>query len=208
MPNGQPIGRAGKNLYARGQNWAGLSHGKNFRAGLGGPKDITITIWAGWAAHFLMGFSCARNMRGLQLLIQIYNRAYFYLHINEKLFALTCLILNVSFGILLLHQDTHLATQYLFFGIECSVVYCVTFHKAFAIPRAIRKFKGKVASVAKTNNAIDIFKKGESLTWVRSVPPVAIKVGSFHTFERMSTPNFLAFGIKNIVRVLIACRNR
>ena len=57
MPNRQPIGRAGKNLCARGQNWAGLSQGMNFRAGLGGPKNITISIWAGWAAHFLMGFS-------------------------------------------------------------------------------------------------------------------------------------------------------
>jgi len=57
MPNRQPIGRTGKNLCARGQNWAGLSQGMNFRAGLGGPKNITISIWAGWAAHFLMGFS-------------------------------------------------------------------------------------------------------------------------------------------------------
>lgn len=147
-------------------------------------------------------------MGRLQLLVQIYNQAYCYLHFNGKLFALTVWILNFSFGLLLLHQDSHLATQYLFFGIECPAIYCITFHKAFAIPRVIRKFKGKVVSVAKRNHAIDPFKKAEILKWVRSIPPVAIKVGSFHTFERMSTPNFLAFGIKNIVRVLIAFRNR
>ena len=56
MPNGQPNGREGKNLCTRGQNWAGLSQGEKFRAGLGGPKYITISIRAGWAAHFLMGF--------------------------------------------------------------------------------------------------------------------------------------------------------
>ena len=64
MPNGQPIGRAGKNVCARGQNWAGLSQGMNFRAGLGGPKNITISIWAGWAAHFLMGFSYGGTSQG------------------------------------------------------------------------------------------------------------------------------------------------
>ena len=147
-------------------------------------------------------------MRGLQLLIQIYNQSYSYMHFNEKIFSLTTMIVNVSFGILLLRQDSHLATQYLFFGIECAGIYCVMFQKAFAIPRIIRKFKGKVGSVAKTNGAIDPFMKTEILKWVRSVPPVAIKVGSFHTFERMSTPSFLAFGMKNIVRILIAFRNR
>ena len=65
MPNGQPIGRAGKKLCAHGQNWAGLSQGKNFRAGLGGPKDTTIRIRAGWAAHFLMGFSYGRELKCL-----------------------------------------------------------------------------------------------------------------------------------------------
>ena len=145
-------------------------------------------------------------MRGLQLLIQIYSQAYCHMNFNQKLFSLTAFIVKVAFGILLLRQETHLATQFLFFGMECAAVYCIMFHKAFAIPRIIRNFKAKVTSVAKTNDVFDPLKK--TLKCVRSVPTVAIRVWSFHTFERMSNPSFLGFAIKSIVRILIAFRNR
>lgn len=148
-----------------------------------------------------------RSMRRLQLLIQVYNQAYCYVHFNAKIFCLGTFIMNTSFGILRMHQKSHaMAAQYLFFGIKCAAVYCTMFHKAFAFPTVIRKFRLKVEYMAK-QGILESEKRKEILRWIRSVPPVGIKVGIFHTFERMSTPNFLGFGIRNIVRVLIAFRN-
>ena len=43
---------------------------------------------------------------------------------------------------------------------------------------------------------------------IRSVPTIGIKVGDFHTFERMSTANFLGFAVKNITRILIGFRKQ
>ena len=43
---------------------------------------------------------------------------------------------------------------------------------------------------------------------VKSVPPVGIRVGQFHTLERASTPNFIGFVVENIVTVLVMMREK
>ena len=63
MPNGRPIGRACENIFAHGRNWAGGSTDTSFRAGLGSPKKCKMCIRAGWAAHFLLGFSYECNLQ-------------------------------------------------------------------------------------------------------------------------------------------------
>ena len=67
MPNGQPVGRAGKNVFAHGQNWAGLCNGTSFKAGPGSPKKFGHYVRSGWTAHFLMGFTYVSSVMGYVL---------------------------------------------------------------------------------------------------------------------------------------------
>ena len=112
-----------------------------------------------------------------------------------------------SFGILDFHSNAVFAFMNLFTGICSAFFYSIVYHKAFAIPMITRKLKLKMAHLAKTKIADEVDRRA-MCAQIRSIPPVGIKVGSFHTFERMSTPNFLGFGLKNIVRILIAFRNK
>ena len=38
----------------------------------------------------------------------------------------------------------------------------------------------------------------------RSIQPVGIKVGGFHTLERLSTPIFIQYVLANVVNMLVA----
>ena len=51
------IGRACENLFARVRILAGFCDGKSFRAGPCSPKGCRNYTRAGWADHYLMGFT-------------------------------------------------------------------------------------------------------------------------------------------------------
>ena len=147
-------------------------------------------------------------MRHLQLLVSLYNQCYAFIHFIWKVLATVCVVLFVSAGVILLHRNFYLAIVYLFFGLDSSGLYCVLFHKAFAIPLIMKKFKVNMVNIAKLNFKDDDEIRADLCRRIRSIPAIAIKVGQFHTFERMSTPNFLGFCAKNVIRLLIILRNR
>ena len=146
------------------------------------------------------------SMRQLQLLIRVYNMGYHRIHFIAKILTMFYYISLTSFGILLFQTTPFLAYWGLFFGAEFAMAYCAIFHKAFAIPSHTKNFKMRLSNFVKSNTI------GPSrhyfCAWIRSIPPTGIKVGNFHLFERMSTPNFLSFGIKNITRIVIAYRSQ
>ena len=105
------------------------------------------------------------------------------------------------------HSNAIFGCMYLLIGMNAAFFYSIIYHKAFAIPMTTRKLKGKLMNIAKVKITDEVERRA-ICAQIRSIPPVGIKVGMFHTFERMSTPNFLGFGLKNIVRILIAFRNK
>ena len=143
------------------------------------------------------------SMRSLQLLIQLLNQGYHNISYAYKVFDAFWFIVMTSFGIIRFSSSPILGCTYLFMGVDAAIFYCVIFHKAFAIPMATRKLKGKLMFLAKLKIS-NVGERRAICSQIGSIPPIGIKVGMFHTFERMSTPNFLGFGLKNIVRILIA----
>ena len=147
-------------------------------------------------------------MRRIQLLISLYNGGFAYIHFAWKVLGLSCAIINISIGIALDHGDNfQLAMSYIFFGMETILFYCVLFHKAFSVPMVVKKLKKEMVSFVK-HNVTDEDEKKILCRVIRSIPLVGIRVGEFHNFERMSTPNFMAFVVKNVTRVLIGIRNK
>ena len=143
----------------------------------------------------------------MQLLIVLYNDGFSYFHFALKILTLSCAIMEISVGITLFHDKFQLASTYMIFGLDTSIFYCIIFHKAFSIPLMMKKLKMEMQSVIKLK-VKDDKEKRILCRVIRSVPTIRIKVGDFHTFERMSTPNFLGFAVKNISRMLIGLRDR
>ena len=147
-----------------------------------------------------------RGMRRLQMLILVYNGGYRHVHFIIKFIALFYFIAGSAFGIIIINSNPTISFLYLFFGGEMALIYSILFQKAFAIPVLTKKVKNKLANAVK--GSTDTGSRPYLAAWVRSIPTIGIKVGNFHLFERMSTPNFLSFGIKNITRIVIAYRSK
>ena len=144
-------------------------------------------------------------MGELELLIRIYNTGYRQIHFLTKIITLVWYKALTALGVWTFHAASVLGYAALFLGIEFASFYCVIFQKAFDIPKLTKAVKATLLNVAKlksTGHTRRLFGAR-----IRSMPAIGIQVGNFHQFERMSTPNFLSFGIKNIIRVLIAFRN-
>lgn len=148
-----------------------------------------------------------KRLGHIRMIIVMYNQAYRYVHFVWKISCLLCFILGTSSGILLIHSSTPIAIVYFMVGSQGVLVYSMLFHNAFSIPMLMTMLKKKVENVVKMN-ATTAREKAILLKSIRALPSVAIKVGNFHGFERMSTPNFMGFSVKNITRILIAARNR
>ena len=147
-----------------------------------------------------------KNLRHLHLMILGYTSGYRFMHFVIKCVTLFWVITFIAFGILSAYSNPFIFYSCLFFGTQFALIYCITFHKAFATPMLTKKVKSKLSNFVKTT--IHGADRLEYEKLIRSIPPIGIKVGSFHSFERMSTPNFLAFALKNITRILIGYRNK
>ena len=143
----------------------------------------------------------------MQLLVVFYNDGFAHIHFAWKILALSCTIIQISSGITHFHDNLQLAVSYVVFGLDSTIFYCIVFHKAFSVPVIMNKLKKEMLSLVKLR-VRDEKEKRILCRGIRSVPSIGIKVGEFHNFERMSTPNFLGFAVKNITRMLIASRNK
>lgn len=143
------------------------------------------------------------GLRRLQLLIQLFNQS------NSAIiftFKNVCISISIVGGFFSIRYGTlHPVT-----GIVCAlttldalVFYSFIYEKAFLIPNRMEEVKSQVRVLAqKVQGGTKV--KGFLLKVIRSVPPVAVKVGRFHTMERISTLTFLNFVFCQIVGLLLA----
>ena len=101
-----------------------------------------------------------------------------------------------------------------------SLVYTITYEKAFTVPKNMERLKNLslVAARSKSKSESDstskqslVLKRNPDVVvfWpefkreVQRIRNVGIKVGSFHHMERMSTLNFIDFVLRNVVNLLV-----
>ena len=82
------------------------------------------------------------------------------------------------------------------------VLYSVLYEKAFAVPDEFETAK-KAMLMGITSSRLGLVCRAHVKRCLRSVPNAEIRVGSFHTFERLSTPIFVDFIITNVVGLLV-----
>ena len=92
-----------------------------------------------------------------------------------------------------------------FFAIFSDIVtlYSILYEKAFAVPETCQKAKKAVKKEVTGSSLLDRKWKKYAIRCVDSVPNYGIKVGSFHTFERESTPVFIDYIVRNIAGLLV-----
>ena len=85
---------------------------------------------------------------------------------------------------------------------EAAVVYMLLYEKAFKVPVLFQTAK----SLLRLQGSTLRNKAERKLLGMRamSIQPVGIKVGKFHTLERISTPVFGDYVLRNVVSMLVA----
>lgn len=108
----------------------------------------------------------------------------------------------------LFHVNYFIGTINYFMTIDVMTVYVITFDTGFRIPMCSRRVtESLVLRLNLLPNLTEADVRG-MVKRVRSIKCMSIRVGSFHQLQRVSTPTFVDFAIKYIVRIIIAYRRR
>ena len=81
-------------------------------------------------------------------------------------------------------------------------LYSVLYEKAFAIPDEFKTAK-KAMLIGIRASRLGLIRRAYAKRCVWSIPNAGIRVGSFHTFERLSTPIFVDFVVRNVAGLLL-----
>ena len=102
------------------------------------------------------------------------------------------------------------ATEYPIMGVVCMlttvdalVFYSFIYEKAFQVPDRTEMVKRQVKVMVEAVKEGQMVKRS-MLKIIKSIPPLAVKVGDFHTMERTGTLTFLNFVFCQIVGLLVA----
>ena len=153
--------------------------------------------------------SVTKSLREVQLSLTLFNEAFSKIIFTTKV-ACIGIVTICGFGAVeFLHRQRALAVFNLLFAIDALVVFNVLYDRGFAVPRCIKRTKslllGKLKILAGhyDGRAVD-----EARRKVLHIRNIGIRVGSFHHLQRVSTPTFVDFCLKNTARLVMAFNKR
>ena len=145
------------------------------------------------------------QLRQLQFSIQLFNQMNAY---TIWLLKVLCVLGFILFGFTFIrfyNEGLLLRGYCLTTALDCVLVYVFFYDKAFSIQSRLAKTKKEMIRVCCQKIKTQVL--GIELTKrIISIPNCGIRVGSFHYFERMSSPNFVLFVVFNLGRMLITFR--
>ena len=142
-----------------------------------------------------------RALRRLQLYITAVNVVNKGIIFSTKV---NCLGMSITAGYAAIaHFSDHpiFGIMYYVVCIEASLLYSISYQKAFKVPHLIEK--ARMACKLSGQRLASRAQYRGIEKQLRSIPPVGIKVGEFHMLERTSTPLFLQYVLTNIVNMLV-----
>ena len=149
--------------------------------------------------------SSFRQLRQLQISIQLFNKMNAYSIWILKQACILGFILCAFTFIRFYHEGLLLRAFSLTTALDSVFIYIFIYDKAFSIQSRLVKTKKEMIRVC--SQKIKTQAEGIELTKrIISIPNCGIRVGSFHYFERMSSPNFVLFVVFNLGRMLITFR--
>ena len=146
------------------------------------------------------------ELQHLGLLIQLFNLTNATPIHALKLHCMFLTISNGSFAIMMMSEHPIMASFGVLVGAGGCVLYSVMYERAFFVSDLMERAKLNLNAAITNGGHLDGPTRKYMRKRVESVPAVGIKVGSFGTFERASTPIFLDFVMRNIAAVLLSRR--
>ena len=144
-----------------------------------------------------------KALRTLQLELALFNQV-----IASVIFVLKTaglgIVITCGFGsIQLVHTEDWIVGIFNFFvALDSAVDFNLMYNRGYAIPRYFSNLKRslvfRVRRMDVRRGQLGIMEKQ-----LRSIRPMAVKVGSFHTLQRVSTLLFVDFAVKNIARFVM-----
>ena len=143
------------------------------------------------------------EIRTLMTSVHIFNAVFSQVIFAFKLFSLSFVIFGSFFGI---HEVTgkNFILRLLMgdMGINMTLFFSITYNKAFGVSWNFTGVKAQFRVLIRRTN----FRKEEMKREILGIPSLGIRVGSFHTLERQSTPIFIDFCVRQVVSLLITFR--
>ena len=145
------------------------------------------------------------QLRQLQFSIQLFNQ------MNASTIWLlkhACIFASIlcAFSFIRFYDEGLLLRGFCFTtGLDGVFIYIFVYDKAFSIQSRLAQTKKEMIGVCSQKIKTQVERK-ELIKRIISIPSCGIRVGSFHYFERMSSPNFVLFVVFNLGRMLISFR--
>ena len=150
-----------------------------------------------------------QELKKLQIEVSLFNKVFASSVFAIKVAAMGLVILCGFGAIQFSHESPLLATSNTVFALNAMLVYNILYDRGFAIPRQFTALKKLVLLKLKlklTQGTHDTDNVRRMVKAVKSVRVMAVRVGAFHCLQRLSTPTFLDFCIKNLVRLVMGFR--
>ena len=138
-----------------------------------------------------------QSLRELQIYVLLMNGVHCDLIFVNKLFSISFCVGMGYAGVAYFHENLALAIMCGLLCIDVGVIHSLVYARGFKVRLTFGKVVKTMLDSLRRRN------RGVMERQVRSVLPMGIKVGNFHTLERISTPRFLDFVLNNIVSMLV-----
>ena len=148
-----------------------------------------------------------QELKKLQIEVSLFNQVFASAVFVIKVASIGLIVLCGFGAIQFLHEDPLLAISNTFFALDAMLVYNILYDRGFAIPRqfvALRNLLLLKIRLKLAQGAHDAENDLRMLKGVKSVRVMAVRVGEFHHLQRLSTPTFLDFCAKHLVRLVMA----
>ena len=153
-----------------------------------------------------------KEMKQLEVFIELFNRCFPPCICAWKLICLSSIFLYF-FSIRHGQDFPFLAVFTGYIAVVMTMIYGILYEKAFSIPEKMERLKSEfLSAVDKTtskHSQCDLTPKllenlrAEMEREIEAIRDVGIKVASFHTLERESTPLFVDFVVNQVVSLLV-----
>ena len=144
-------------------------------------------------------------LRTLQLEVALFNEMNASIVFAVKVYAISIFVF-CGFGALqFAHESPLLAGFNGLFVAEAVLIFSVLYDRGFAIPLRLKGLRRKLLFRLESISNNGMEGAGSELEWnkrkLESIRTMSIRVGCFHYLQRLSTPSFMDFSVKNMVRL-------
>ena len=148
------------------------------------------------------------ELRATQVLLWLFNELNCYVIFTFKLFCLTICTTNGYSAVSHFSDNIIFGFMYYVVFITLAVMYSILYEKAFMIPKMVKRTKTIMMLRILKDTSMTTHFMAKMKRRLRSIPACGVRVGHFHMLERLSTPLFVDYVLRNVVGLLVVSDNK